>query len=126
VLGLAVPIPFRTDRYYLLACRLLWRLSTARRGQDGYQTPAPGRPRRWRGRWPRPIPDRTFWLVGDSAYVNGRAVAGGGPRNLQVIGPPALEGGRCYDRARAAGPPEGRKGRAAEEGGPPPQTPRGV
>jgi hypothetical protein len=52
VLGIAVPIPFRADRYYCLP--VLWRLYR-KKGQAGYQ-PRPRPPRRWRGSWPRPTP----------------------------------------------------------------------
>src|SRR5439155_1150609 len=82
VLGIAVPIPFRTDRYYCLP--VLWRLYR-KRGQDGHQA----RPRAaavLARKLAEANPERTFWLVGDSAYINA-AVLQGRPTNLQVIGP---------------------------------------
>jgi hypothetical protein len=82
VLGIAVPIPMRADRYFCLP--VLWRLSR-KKGQPGYK-PRP----RSAGELARTLaeanPDRTFWLVGDSAYVNA-ALLQGRPANLQVIGP---------------------------------------
>ncbi len=82
VLGIAVPIPFRTDRYYCLP--VLWRLSR-KKGLDGYQTrPQAAAALAWT--LAEANPERTFWLVGDSAYVNA-AVLQDRPKNLQVIGP---------------------------------------
>jgi hypothetical protein len=82
VLGIAVPIPLRTDRYYCLP--VLWRLYR-KKGQQGYQArprsaAAPAR------KLAEANPERTFWLVGDSAYINA-AVLQNRPANLQVIGP---------------------------------------
>jgi hypothetical protein len=82
VLGIAVPIPFRTDRYYCLS--VLWRLSR-KKGQDGYQT-RPQAAAAMARLLAEANPDRTSWLVGDSAYVNA-ATLQGRPKNLQVIGP---------------------------------------
>jgi hypothetical protein len=76
VLGIAVPIPMRADRYYCLP--VLWRLFR-KKGQPGYQT-------RPQSAAVLANPERTFWLVGDSAYVNA-AVLRDRPANLQVIGP---------------------------------------
>ena len=57
-------------------------------------------------------PERTFWLVGDSAYVNA-ATLQGRPANLQVIGPSDWEGG-----AVTRGPSRhGRAGRDAPQEG---------
>jgi hypothetical protein len=82
VLGIAVPIPFRTDRYSCLP--VLWRLSR-KKGQDGYQTrPQAAAALAWK--LAEAHPDRTFWLVGDSAYVNA-VVLQDRPQDLQVIGP---------------------------------------
>ena len=82
VLGVAVPIPMRADRYFRLP--VLWRLYR-KRGSAGYRT----RPRA-AAELARALaeanPERTFWLVGDSAYVNA-AVLQDRPANLQVIGP---------------------------------------
>ena len=57
VLGIAVPIPMRPDRYYCLP--VLWRLCR-KKGQDGYQT-RPQAPRGvGSGSWPRPIQGGRF------------------------------------------------------------------
>ena len=82
VLGIAVPIPFRTDRYYCLP--VLWRLYR-KKGQPGYQT-RPQAAAALARKLAEANPGRTFWLVGDSAYVNA-AVLQDRPANLQVIGP---------------------------------------
>jgi len=82
VLGIAVPIPMRADRYFCLP--VLWRLYR-KEGQPGHQA----RPRsaaELARRLAEANPDRTFWPVGDSAYVNA-ALLQGRPANLQVIGP---------------------------------------
>jgi DDE superfamily endonuclease len=72
VLGIAVPIPFRTDRYYCLS--VLWRLSR-KKGQDGYQT-RPQAAAAMARLLAEANPDRMFWLVGDSAYVNAATLQG--------------------------------------------------
>jgi hypothetical protein len=82
VLGIAVPIPFRTDRYYCLP--VLWRLHR-KNGQPGHQT-RPQAAAALARKLAAANPGRTFWLVGDSAYVNA-ALLQGRPGNLQVIGP---------------------------------------
>jgi DDE superfamily endonuclease len=82
VLGIAVPIPFRTDRYYCLP--VLWRLYR-KKGQPGYQA-RPQAAAALARKLAEANPGRTFWLVGDSAYVNA-AVLQDRPANLQVIGP---------------------------------------
>ena len=82
VLGIAVPIPMRTDRYFCLP--VLWRLYR-KKGQAGYQT-RPQAAAALARKLAEANPERTFWLVGDSAYVNA-AVLQGRPANLQVIGP---------------------------------------
>jgi DDE superfamily endonuclease len=82
VLGIAVPIPLRPDRYYCLP--VLWRLYR-KKGQDGYQT-RPQAAAALARRLAEAHPDRTFWLVGDAAYVNA-ALLQRRPENLQVIGP---------------------------------------
>ncbi len=82
VLGLAVPIPMRPDRYYCLP--VLWRLYR-KKGNDGYQT-RPQAAATLARKLAQANPERNFWLVGDSAYVNA-AVLQGRPANLQVIGP---------------------------------------
>jgi DDE superfamily endonuclease len=82
VIGLAVPIPFRTDRYYCLP--VLWRLYR-KKGTAGYQA-RPQAAAALARRLAEANPGRTFWLVGDSAYVNAASLQGR-PENLQVIGP---------------------------------------
>jgi DDE superfamily endonuclease len=82
VLGLAVPIPFRTDRYYCLP--VLWRLYR-KKGSAGYRT-RPQAAAELARKLAEANPERTFWLVGDSAYVNA-ALLQGRPENLRVIGP---------------------------------------
>lgn len=82
VLGIAVPIPLRTDRYYCLP--VLWRLYR-KKGKDGYQT-RPQAAATLARRLAEANPGRIFWLVGDSAYINA-AVLQDRPENLQVIGP---------------------------------------
>src|SRR3954462_319522 len=82
VLGIAVPLPMRPDRYYCLP--VLWR-AYRKKGQAGYQS-RPHAAAAMARRLAEANPDRTFWLVGDSAYVNA-ATLQGRPKNLQVIGP---------------------------------------
>jgi hypothetical protein len=82
VLGIAVPIPMRADRYFCLP--VLWRLYR-KKGQAGHK-PRPQSAAELARILAEANPDRTFWLVGDSAYVNA-AVLRGRPSNLQVIGP---------------------------------------
>ena len=57
-------------------------------------------------------PDRTFWLVGDSAYVNA-AMLQGRPENLQVIGPLHWKAA-LYERPEP--PQKGQRGRHARRG----------
>ena len=109
VLGIAVPIPLRPDRYYCLP--VLWRLYR-KKGQDGYQT-RPQAAAALARKLAEANPDRTFWLVGDSAYVNA-AVLQDRPKNLQVIGPLHWKAA-LYERPAPRRP--GQKGRAAQEGG---------
>jgi len=82
VLGIAVPIPMRADRYFCLP--VLWRLYR-KKGQPGHK-PRPQSAAALARRLAEANPDRTFWLVGDSAYVNA-ALLRDRPKNLQVIGP---------------------------------------
>ncbi len=82
VLGIAVPVPLRPDRYFCLP--VLWRLYR-KKGTDGYQ-PRPQAAATLARKLAEANPERTFWLVGDSAYVNA-ALLQGRPENLQVIGP---------------------------------------
>ena len=82
VLGVAVPIPMRADRYFCLP--VLWRLYR-KKDQPGYQA-RPQSAAALARKLAEANPGRTFWLVGDSAYVNA-AVLRDRPANLQVIGP---------------------------------------
>ena len=82
VLGIVVWLPFRPDRPFCLP--VLWRLYR-KKGIAGYQT-RPQAAAVLARRLAEAHPSRTFWLVGDSAYVNA-AVLHGRPANLQVIGP---------------------------------------
>jgi hypothetical protein len=82
VLGIVVALPFRPDRPFCLP--VLWRLSR-KKGCAGSRT-RPQAAAELARRLAEANPDRTFWLVGDSAYVNA-AVLQGRPDNLQVIGP---------------------------------------
>ncbi len=106
VLGLAVPIPLRTDRYFCPP--VLWRLYR-KKGQDGYQT-RPQAAAVLARKLAEANPDRVFWLVGDSAYVNA-AVLRGRPANLQVIGPPHWKAA-LFERPG----PYGGKGRRPKKG----------
>jgi DDE superfamily endonuclease len=109
VLGLAVPIPFRTDRHFCLP--VLWRLYR-KKGRDGYRT-RPQAAAELARKLAEAHPERTFWLVGDSAYVNA-AVLQGRPANLQVIGPLHWKAA-LYDRPGPRQP--GQKGASRKKGG---------
>jgi hypothetical protein len=113
VLGVAVTIPFRRDRPFCLP--VLWRLYR-KKGSAGYQTRPQAAAALARKR-AEANPGRTFWLVGDSAYVNA-AVLQGRPANLQVIGPLHWKAGLF------APPGPWRQGPAAQEG-PAPASPEG-
>src|SRR3982751_4875298 len=82
VLGVAVPIPMRADRYFCLP--VLWRLYR-KKGQPGHHT-RPEAAAELARKLAEANPGRIFWLVGDSAYVNA-ATLRGRPANLRVIGP---------------------------------------
>jgi hypothetical protein len=82
VLGIAVPVPFRTDRHFCLP--VLWRLYR-KTGHAGHR-PRPQAAAELARKLAEADPERTFWLVGDGAYVNA-AVLQDRPKNLQVIGP---------------------------------------
>jgi hypothetical protein len=108
VLGIAVPVPLRPDRYFCLP--VLWRLSR-KKGQVGHQ-PRPQSAAALVRRLAEANPDRVFWLVGDSAYVNA-ATLQGRPKNLQVIGPLHWKAA-LYDLPEA--PREGQRGRRRKKG----------
>lgn len=82
VLGLAVHLPFRKDRYFCLP--VVWR-AYRKKGLPGHQkrTDAAAEMAWLVASW---LPDRECWLVGDSAYVNS-SVLQDRPANLKVIGP---------------------------------------
>lgn len=82
VLGIACPIPRRPDRYFCLP--VLWRVQR-KAGQPGYRT-RPQAAAELARELAEAAPDRTFWLAGDSAYVNA-ATLKERPANLHVIGP---------------------------------------
>jgi DDE superfamily endonuclease len=108
VLGIAVPVPMRPDRYFCLP--VLWRLYR-KKGQPGHQ-PRPRSAAALARRLAEANPDRTFWLVGDSAYIN-NVVLQDRPKNLQVIGP-------LHWKAALYGlpdpPREGQRGRRRKKG----------
>lgn len=82
VLGIAVHLPFRPDRYFCLP--VLWRVYR-KKGLAGHQkrTEAAAQLARQVATW---LPDRQCWLLGDCAYVNS-AVLRDRPANLKVLGP---------------------------------------
>jgi hypothetical protein len=82
VVGLAVHLPFRPDRYFCLP--VLWRVYR-KKGTAGHQkrTELAAELARLAAQC---LPDRDCWLVGDSAYLNA-SVLQGRPRNLKVLGP---------------------------------------
>ena len=82
VLGVAVSLPMRPDRHYCLP--VLWRCYR-KKGQAGYRSRTQLAARMAHLLAER-LPERTFWLVGDSAYINSELMKGR-PENLQVLGP---------------------------------------
>jgi hypothetical protein len=106
VLGLGVPVPMRPDRYFCLP--VLWRLYR-KKGQPGHQA-RPQAAAALARKLAEADPDRVFWLVGDSAYVNA-ALLQGRPANLQVIGPLHWKAA-LYERPG----PYGGKGRRPKKG----------
>jgi hypothetical protein len=82
VLGLAVYLPFRKDRYFCLP--VLWRVYR-KKGTAGHQkrTEAAAQMARDVANW---LPHRECWLLGDNAYINA-AVLRDRPTNLHVLGP---------------------------------------
>jgi hypothetical protein len=108
VLGIAVPIPLRPDRYDCLP--VLWRASR-KKGHTAYQS-RPHAAAAMARLLAEANPERTFWLVGDSAYVNAVTLQGR-PKDLQVIGPLPWKAA-LYERP--APPVEGRKGRPRQKG----------
>src|SRR5437763_4305813 len=82
VLGIAVPLPFRKDRYFCMP--MLWRLYR-KKGIPGHQS-RPLAAAELARKLAEANPQRIFWLVGDSAYVNS-AILRDRPDNLEMIGP---------------------------------------
>ena len=82
VLGIAVAIPFRTDRYFCLP--VLWR-AYRKKGHPKHQT-RPQAAAALAQRLAEANPERVFWLAGDSAYVNA-VLLQNRPANLHVVGP---------------------------------------
>lgn len=108
VLGIAVPIPMRTDRYFCLP--VLWRLCR-KKGQPGHK-PRPQSAAELARKLAEANPDRTFWLVGDSAYINATLLQDR-PKNLQVIGPLHWKAA-LYNRPDP--PAQGQRGRPRKKG----------
>jgi hypothetical protein len=93
-----VPIPLRRDRYFCLP--VLWRLYR-KKGHPDYRT-RPQAAAALARTLAEANPGRTFWLVGDSAYVNA-ALLQGRPENLRVIGPLHWKAA-LYERPTPRGP----------------------
>lgn len=106
VLGVAVPLPLRPDRSYCLP--VLWRCYR-KKGQPGHRSRTQLAAEMAHQLAER-LPERTFWLVGDSAYINSEVMMGR-PENLQVLGPLRWDAA-LYERP---GPYPGR-GRPAKKG----------
>src|SRR5512147_1026984 len=66
VLGVAVPLPLRPDRYYCLP--VLWRCYR-KEGQADHRSRTQ-LAARMAHHLAESLPERTFWLVADSAYIN--------------------------------------------------------
>lgn len=82
VVGLAVHLPFRNDRFFTLP--VVWR-ACPKKGTAGHKTRTQLASELGRliAQW---LPDRDCWLVADNAYVN-KTVLADRPKNLQLIGP---------------------------------------
>jgi hypothetical protein len=106
VLGVAVPLPFRDDRYFCLP--VLWRCYR-KKGQAGHRSRTQ-LAAEMAHHLAEVLPDRTFWLVGDSAYINSELIQGR-PANLQVLGPLRWDAA-LYQRPG----PYGGKGRPPKKG----------
>ncbi|MHB1560860.1 MAG: IS701 family transposase [Isosphaeraceae bacterium] len=115
VLGIAVPIPMRPDRHFGLP--VLWRLYR-KKGQPGHRT-RPKAAAELARKLAEANPDRIFWLVGDSAYINATLLRDR-PANLQMIGPLHWKAA-LYQRPG----PYGGKGRRPKKGQPLP-TPKAM
>src|SRR3954447_5780300 len=75
VLGVAVSLPMRPDRYYCLP--VLWRCYR-KKGQAGHQSRTQ-LAARMAHHLAESLPERAFWLVGDSAYINSEINTGAPP-----------------------------------------------
>ena len=108
VLGLAVHLPFRPDRYFCLP--VVWRVYK-KKGTAGHckRTRLAAELAR---RVAECLPDRECWLVGDAAYLTA-AVLKGRPANLRVIGPLRWDAA-LYEPPPARRP--GERGRARKKG----------
>jgi hypothetical protein len=82
VVALILRLPFRPDRYY--AFPVLWRVFR-KKGQEGHRKRTPLAATMVR-HLAEALPDRSFSLVADSAYIN-TAVLSDLPDNVEVIGP---------------------------------------
>ena len=82
VLGIAVTLPFRPDRPFCLP--VLWRCYR-KRGQAGYKSRTQ-LAAALAHRLAESLPERTFWLVGDAAYINSELMKDR-PENLHILGP---------------------------------------
>jgi hypothetical protein len=104
VLGLAVHLPFRPDRYFCLP--VLWR-AYRKKGVAGHckRTVVAADLARLAATC---LPDRECWLVGDAAYLTA-AVLKNRPANLKVIGP------LRWDAALHGLPPERRSGQKGRQ-----------
>src|SRR4051812_6175794 len=108
VLGIAVPLPFRADRYFCLP--MLWRLYR-KKGIAGHRS-RPLAAAELARKLAESNPGRTFWLVGDSAYVNA-AMLRDRPDNLEMIGPLHWKAALF---AQPGPPREGQRGRRRKKG----------
>ena len=108
VLGLAVHLPFRTDRCFCLP--VVWR-AYRKKGTAGHRTRTElaAEMARQVAMW---LPDRECWLVGDLAYLNGTVLADR-PKNLRMIGPLRWDAA-LYDLPPV--PTPGKKGRTRKKG----------
>src|SRR5512135_1209319 len=106
VLGIAVTLPFRPDRPFCLP--VLWRCYR-KRGQAGYKSRTQ-LAAALAHRLAESLPERTFWLVGDAAYINSELMKDR-PENLHILGPLRWDAA-LYDVPGAYGG----KGRPAKKG----------
>jgi hypothetical protein len=108
VLGIAVRLPCRPDRYYCLP--VLWRVFR-KKGLPGHQKKTVLAAELAR-RICASVPHRDVWLVADSAYVNARVLRDR-PATLQVIGPLSKKAALYLP---APEPKRGQRGRRRRKG----------